>query len=61
MRKRILFPATVMIMLFCLGLVFINWIILPLPDWAVRSIGFMMLADLPVLVYSRIRFVQNNP
>jgi len=60
MKKSRLFPVTVMVMLLCLGLMAINWLILPLPNWAVRSIGLMMLADLPMLVYSRIRFVQNN-
>jgi len=57
MKKSRLFPVTVMVMLLCLGLMAINWLILPLPNWAVRSIGLMMLADLPMLVYSRIRFV----
>ncbi|MDD3305953.1 MAG: hypothetical protein PHO29_02505 [Acetobacterium sp.] len=60
MKKSRLFPVTVMVMLLCLGLMAINWLILPLPNWAVRSIGLMMLADLPMLVYSRIRFVQNH-
>lgn len=56
MKKSHLFPVTVMVMILCLGLMAINWLILPLSDWVVRSIGLLILVDLPVLVYSRIRF-----
>lgn len=60
MKKSRLFPVTVMVMLLCLGLMAINWLILPLSDWAVRSIGLMMLADLPVLIYSQLIFKQSH-
>lgn len=60
MKKGLLFPVTVLILLLCLGLMAINQIIFPLPDWAVRSIGMLMLINLPVLVYSRIRLKQNH-
>jgi len=56
MKKSRLFSVTVTIMILCLSVMVVNGLILPLPDWAVRSIGLLMLADLPVLVYSRIRF-----
>lgn len=56
MKKIRLFSVTVTIMIFCLGVMGVNGLILPLPDWAARSIGLLILADLPVLVYSRIRF-----
>ncbi|MDO9492750.1 hypothetical protein [Acetobacterium sp.] len=60
MKKSRLFPVTITIMILCLGVMVVNWLLLPLPDWTVRSIGLLMLADLPVLVYSRIRIIQNH-
>lgn len=56
MKKSRLFPVTITIMILCLGVMVVNWLIMPLPNWGVRSIGLLMLANLPVLVYSRIRF-----
>lgn len=56
MKNSRLFPVTITIMILCLGIMVVNWLILPLPDWSVRSIGLLMLVDLPVLVYSRIKF-----
>ncbi len=56
MKNSLLFPVTLTIMMFCLGIMVVNWLIVPLPDWSVRSFGLLMLADLPVLVYSRIKF-----
>jgi hypothetical protein len=38
----------------------VNWLIMPLPDWGVRSIGLLMLADLPVLVYSRMKLSRTS-
>ncbi|WP_373482195.1 hypothetical protein [Acetobacterium sp.] len=55
MKKSLLFPVTVLIMILCLGLMAIDQMIFFLPDWAVRSIGLLMLVNLPVLVYSRVR------
>lgn len=60
MNKGLLFPVTVLILLLCLGLMAINQMIFSLPDWAVRSIGLLMLVNLPVLVYSRVRLKQNH-
>ncbi len=60
MKKIRLFPVTVTIMIFCLGGMGVNGLIAPLPDWAIRSIGLLMLADLPVLVYSRIKLSRTS-
>lgn len=56
MKKSHSLPVTITIMILCLSVMGVNWLILPLPDWTVRSIGLLMLADLPILVYSRIKF-----
>lgn len=55
MKNNRLFPVTITILIVCLGVMVVNWLILPLPDWSIRSFGLLMLADLPVLVYSRIK------
>ncbi|HAZ06088.1 MAG TPA: hypothetical protein DCY58_07320 [Acetobacterium sp.] len=55
MKNNRLFPVTITILMVCLGVMVVTWLILPLPDWSVRSFGLLMLADLPVLVYSRIK------
>ncbi|WP_373486385.1 hypothetical protein [Acetobacterium malicum] len=60
MKKSRLFPVTITIMILCLSVMVVNWLILPLPDWAVRSIGLLMLADLPVLVYSRMKLSRTS-
>ncbi|WP_041668054.1 hypothetical protein [Acetobacterium woodii] len=58
--KKYLFPLTLLIMIIVLGLMSINWFILPFSDWAVRIIGTIMLFDLMALVYSSIRYRQNH-
>lgn len=60
MKKSRLFPVTITIMILCLSVMVVNWLILPLPNWAVRSIGLLMLADLPVLVYSRMKLSRTS-
>lgn len=60
MKKSRLFPVTITIMILCLSVMVVNWLILPLPDWAARSIGLLMLADLPVLVYSRMKLSRTS-
>ena len=60
MKNNRLFPMTITILMVCLGVMVVNWLILPLPDWSVRSFGLLMLADLPVLVYSRIKLSKTS-
>lgn len=55
MNKSCFFPVTLTIMILCLGLMVVNWLIIPLPDWAIRCVGLLMLVDLPMLVHSRIK------
>ncbi|MBC3798233.1 hypothetical protein [Acetobacterium tundrae] len=58
--KKYLFPLTLLIMIIALGLMSINWFILPFPDWTVRIIGTIMLFDITVLVYSLNRYRRNR-
>ena len=60
MKKGLLFPVTITIIILCLALMAINQMIFSLPDWAVRSVGLLMLVNLPVLVYSRVKLKQNH-
>lgn len=60
MKKGLLFPVTITIIILCLGLMAINQMVFSLPDWAVRSVGLLMLVNLPVLVYSRVKLKQNH-
>ncbi len=60
MKNNRLFPVTITILMVCLGVMVVNWLIVPLPDWSVRSFGLLMLADLPVLVYSRIKLSKTS-
>lgn len=60
MLKKYLFPLTLLIMLITLGLMAINWFLLPFPDWTVRIIGAIMLFDITALVYSFNRYRQNH-
>ena len=45
MKNNRLFPVTITILMVCLGVMVVNWLIVPLPDWSVRSFGLLMLAD----------------
>lgn len=60
MKKSHSLPVTITIMILCLSVMGVNWLIVPLPDWSVRSFGLLMLADLPVLVYSRIKLSKTS-
>lgn len=60
MKNNRLFPVIITILMVCLGVMVVNWLIVPLPDWSVRSFGLLMLADLPVLVYSRIKLSKTS-
>lgn len=51
--------------LFVLGLSVILWtagrIFFPLPDWAVRANGVVMMAAMALLVFSSVRLSIKNP
>lgn len=56
MKRSIFFAIAAIIMLFYLGLMSINWLIFPMPDWLVRSIGILAMADMVALVYLSVRY-----
>ncbi len=60
MRNKILFLISMVIMIIALLSMGINWFTPAMPDWTVRIIGFVIMVDLAVLVYSSVRIKQRG-
>nr|WP_320023952.1 hypothetical protein [uncultured Acetobacterium sp.] len=60
MKNSYLLPVTLVIMTLSLGLMFINRMILPMPDWVVRSNGIIMLISLAALSYSTAKLTSHK-
>ncbi|MBI4858577.1 MAG: hypothetical protein HY818_17720 [Acetobacterium woodii] len=60
MKNSYLLPVTLVIMTLSLGLMFINRMIFPMPDWVVRSIGIIMLINLAALSYTTAKLASHK-
>lgn len=60
MNNRIRFLVSFVIMIITILGMGINFLVFSMPDWTVRTIGIVMLVDLMVLVYSRVRMNQKE-
>lgn len=55
MKSRVLSLATIVIMIIAVLFMVINRLIYRMPDWVVRTIGIVVIADMAVFVYSFVK------
>jgi len=60
MKDRTLFLVAFRIMIIALLCMSVNWLLVSLPDWAVRMIGIVIIVDLVVLTYSTVKMKQKD-
>lgn len=60
MKSKARFYVSFVIMMIVLILMGIHWLLVPMPDWAIRTVGIVMLIDLVVFTYSSIKMKQKE-
>jgi hypothetical protein len=60
MKSRIIFTISIFVIIIALGFMSVNFCLYSLPDWGVRLVGIIMLADLVVLSHSAVTLKKDS-
>lgn len=60
MKNRFIFTISIIVIIITLGFMSVNFCLYSLPDWVVRLVGIIMLADLVVLSYSEVTLKKDS-